>query len=83
MKYLISYDLNSPGQDYTTLTETLEKWGAKKVLYSQWVVRQANTGPKAIFEALWKLMDPNDYLLVVQMDGTAWWGRTMNKIKEI
>lgn len=36
MLFLISYDLNDPGQNYPRVHAALQAFGAKPVLYSQW-----------------------------------------------
>ena len=83
MRYLISYDLNKQ-KDYKSLTDALVSWGAKKVLYSQWCVRLNNSSAAAIRDALWKVMDSDDRLLVVEIDGTGWAGMNLiNKISDI
>lgn len=41
-KYMISYDLLKPGQNYEALWERLRELGARKILYSQWVLRTAS-----------------------------------------
>lgn len=40
---LISYDLISPGNNYEPRYLALRNQGAKKVLYSQWVLRISST----------------------------------------
>ena len=83
MRYLISYDLNKEGQDYASLTDELKKFGAKRVLYSQWVLRHNDTTCAALRDHFWKLMDSNDRLLVMELDGTGWAGmRLMIKLSE-
>ena len=65
MLYLISYDLlDKSRQNYTDLTEILESWGAKRVLESQWIVRQNNTSPVEIRDRLVDLVGGNDRILI-------------------
>lgn len=66
MLYLISYDLNVPGQDYADLIRRLTELGAARVLYSQWVLRSQS---KAIDIAndLLRFIDRNDRLLVSEI----------------
>ena len=81
MRYVISYDLNEPGQDYERLFAALKDWGAKKVLYSQWCVRRNGTTAAKVSDHFWQYMDSNDRILVIAIDGTGWAGyRLMNKI---
>ena len=77
MRYIVSYDLNKQGQDYTSLTDELKKFGAKKVLYSQWVLRHNSTSSAALRDHFWKFMDANDRLLVTELDGDNWAGMNL------
>ena len=61
----ISYDLNSPGQDYTNAIkeiQTLGKWAA--VQKSLWYVISTLTAQQAA-ERVWAKMDSNDSLIVI------------------
>jgi hypothetical protein len=63
--YLITYDLNRPGQDYTKLHEAIRQCGEWcHPLESTWLV---NTNMNATQISNWLLphMDANDYLLVL------------------
>ena len=73
MLYIVSYDLRKPGQDYSGLTEELERLGGKKVLLSQWAMRRTNTSAKALREHFQKFIDDNDRLLVTQVDDWSSW----------
>jgi hypothetical protein len=74
---MISYDLNKPGRDYKTLTDALEKVGARRVLYSQWIVRWNNTTAALIRQYIWTFMDANDRLLVSCLDSADWAGMNL------
>ena len=74
MRYLISYDLDKPGQKYDSVIAALESVGAQRVLFSQWVVRWPNTDAVTIRTWLWGFMDRNDRLLIVCLDSTDWAG---------
>jgi hypothetical protein len=83
MRYIVSYDLNKQGQDYTSLTDELKRFGAKKVLYSQWVLRHNSTTCANLRDHFWKFMDSNDRLLVTELDGSGWAGMNlMTKLSE-
>lgn len=75
-KYLISYDLDKPGQDYHRLIEELERLGALKVLFSEWLLR-VNASAAEVRDHLQKFVDANDMLLVVGLTGEAAWNRLM------
>ncbi len=68
MRYVISYDLNKPGQDYDSLIEELKRHGAKKLLKSQWRLQRTGTSAEKLLDRFWKCMDRNDRLLVMCVD---------------
>ena len=81
MRYVISYDLRKPGQNYQSLYDALENIGAKRVLQSQWGVRRNNTTAKNLRDHFRKYMDSNDRILVTSIDGHDWAGwRLINRI---
>jgi hypothetical protein len=72
--YLISYDLNRPGQDYTSLTEAIKAVAGTwwHHLDSTWIIK--HTGPAtAIRDALSRHIGVNDELLVVKLSGEGAW----------
>ena len=77
MRYLISYDLDSPGQNYDAVIGALRSVGAERVLLSQWVVRWNNTSAVNVRTWLWSQMDRNDRLLVVCLDSADWAGMNL------
>jgi hypothetical protein len=72
MLYLISFDLNRPGQNYSELDAALVRLGARKVLYSQWVTRSTSSAVQ-LRDYLRGCMDANDRVLVSSLD-SAWAG---------
>ena len=64
MRYLISYDLNRPRQNYDELYTALTNLGAIRVLKSQWTVDHGDTSCEQLFNHLWGFMDSTDDLLV-------------------
>lgn len=70
--YLISYDLDKPGQDYPRLVKELERLGAVRVLYSEWIFRSTSSAVE-IRDWLQSFIDGNDMLLVVAPTGEAAW----------
>lgn len=71
--YLIGYDLNKQGQDYTTLIEKIKKIGLWwHCLDSTWIVKSDNTAVE-IRDFLKQFIDNNDELLVVHLSGEAAW----------
>ena len=75
-KYLVSYDLDKPGQDYPRIITELERLGARKVLYSEWILRTTQTAMQ-LCTHLSSFVDGNDKLLVVAITGEAAWTSLM------
>ena len=73
--YLISYDLNRPGQDYPDLWDAIkafDNWW--HFLDSTWIVK-TNWPATQIRDYLRPYLDDNDELLVVRLSGeSAWFG---------
>lgn len=70
----ISYDLNSPGKDYSSVIESIQSLGNwAKVQKSFWYVSSTLTAAQAV-EKVWAHMDANDSLIVVDAtNNTAAW----------
>jgi hypothetical protein len=74
--YWISYDLDKPGQDYRDLIAALEGLGAKRIMYSDWLVN-SNYTAEQLRNHLTQFMDGNDRILVAGLNGVAAWQRLM------
>ena len=81
MRYVVSYDLGKPVQNYQELWDALDKLGAKRALQSQWCLRHNNTTAARLRDYFWRFMDSDDRLLVNSIDGVDWAG--MNLINKI
>lgn len=70
----ISYDLYSPGQDYSSAIEEIKSLGNwAKVHKSFWYVNSSLTAEQAA-KRVWAKMDSNDSLIVVNAtDNDAYW----------
>jgi hypothetical protein len=72
--YLISYDLDRPGpQNYDRLIARLQKLGATRILYSQWLLKfRANAA--ALESDLMNYIDPatDTFLVTALTRDTAW-----------
>lgn len=67
--YIVGYDLNKPGQHYTDLIKTLEGFGTYwHHLDSTWIIKSDLTTIQ-IRDKLQPLIDSNDELLVVRLQG--------------
>jgi CRISPR-associated endonuclease Cas2 len=77
MSYLICYDLDKPGQDYTDVIAALEKLGAQRIQYSVWLLYAQALTPVQIRDHLAHFVDGNDRLLVVGLQNVAAWQNLM------
>ncbi|WP_057876424.1 hypothetical protein [Liquorilactobacillus aquaticus] len=66
--YIISYDLNDPGQRYNDVKETIEDFSiaSRELQRSVWLIR-SESSPDDITDALHKVMDENDSLFVCEL----------------
>lgn len=72
----ISYDLNSPDQNYSAVIEEIKSLGNwAKVQKSFWYVNSSLTASQAV-DRVWAKMDMNDSLIVVDAtnNNAAWQG---------
>lgn len=74
MRYVISYDLLSPGKNYQTLYSALAGLAAQRILLSQWVTRRTGTTAQNLATYIAQYMDANDRLLVASLDSADWYG---------
>ncbi len=61
--YIVSYDLLSPDRNYTALYSELTRMSAKRVLYSQWLVKSSWSAIQ-LKEHFSSYIDSNDRILV-------------------
>ena len=71
-KWLISYDLNVPGQNYKGIDKELVRLGAARVLYSQWVLASSSSAAE-LRDYFKNFLDSNDRLLVSSLQDWAAW----------
>ena len=72
MNVLITYDLQDPTRDYSSLYEEIKKAGNWwHHIDSVWIVK-SDVPPKALGERLLKHLDPKDYLLVTEIKSNTW-----------
>lgn len=71
MLFLISYDLKSPGRDYTSLYNHIKSLGEWwHYLESTWIVKMPYaTDITQISTSIRQMMDSNDCLLVIDITG--------------
>ncbi|KAA0252806.1 MAG: SinR family protein [Acidobacteria bacterium] len=77
--YMIGYDLNHPGQDYTSLEDAIKVLGTWwHCLDSTWIVK-TNQSATSIRNTLKSHIDANDELLVAALNGESAWTGFDNK----
>jgi hypothetical protein len=74
--FVVTYDLRSPGRDYTALWDQLRKVGAVRALESVWLLETSQSATE-VRDALISWMDANDRLLVVEITAHAAWAGTL------
>jgi hypothetical protein len=75
---IITYDLRSPGQDYTSLINAIEKYpNCVKISESCWLINNSQTTAQ-VRDALTPLMDSNDRIFVAALSGEAAWRNTLS-----
>jgi len=80
--YLIGYDLNKSGQDYTTLIQEIKKLGNWwHCLDSTFIVKSSSTA-SLTRDHLKKFIDSNDELLIVCLTGEGAWTGFSEKCSE-
>lgn len=79
----ISYDLYQPGQNYESVIEAIKSLGNwAKVQKSFWYVKSRYSSSDAA-EIVWKSMDRNDSLIVVDAtNNNASWRNISNEVSE-
>jgi hypothetical protein len=72
--YTVSYDLNSPGQDYSKLIAKIKDIsnGYYNALKSFWIIGHPGNA-ETIFDQLSPLIDNNDLLFVSELTQDNWW----------
>lgn len=69
MVYMVSYDLNKPGQNYDDLYQKIK--GASTGVWchpmdSTWII-QSNLTPEGIYNKVKSALDPSDSIFIVQI----------------
>lgn len=77
MSYLISYDLDKPGKDYSGIIAAIHKLGGVKCLYSEWFIANTPLNAAQIFTRLAPFIDANDRILIIGLSGEAHWYNLM------
>jgi hypothetical protein len=71
LTYLITYDLDKPGQNYTNLITALTSAGGVRILLSTWLVQSAETNVQ-LSERYQRHIDANDRLFITAVSSWAY-----------
>lgn len=72
MSKLLTYDLRTPGRDYSKLYEAIKKYDYAKPAESCYILKTSETCVQ-VRDYLFKYMDSNDGLFVAELTGAAAW----------
>lgn len=64
---LVTYDLNSPGQNHSKLLTKIKQYPSWAQLSESSYAIETNTSPQQIFDILKPLIDKNDILYVINL----------------
>ena len=67
--YLISYDLDKPGQNYDRIIARLKQHGAVRMLLSQWALQSNLSAVELRNDLQANGIDGNDRLLITELTG--------------
>jgi len=77
--YIVTYDLNIPGQKYTCIEQKMERYGTKwKFQQSVWIVETPDKA-QDIRDHIKPCLDTNDKLFVGKLSGEAAWSGYSDK----
>lgn len=65
-KYIITYDLNIPGQDYDSLISAIKSYDYIKVLKSAWFIKTGRSASE-IYNHLRPLIDDSDRIFISEI----------------
>ena len=72
MKWLVSYDLDKPGQDYKRIDTELKRLGAVRVLDSEWALESSKSAVQ-LRDYFNSFIDSTDRLLISPLENWASW----------
>lgn len=72
MKYIVSYDLRKPEQNYQGLISRIKEYTHCKVTESCWIL-SVSWSSKKICDDLIRYLDSNDRIIVAKLTGDAAW----------
>lgn len=64
-KFIVTYDLNKPGQDYKDLYSAFEQYDSRRVCKSSWIIKTNDSiDAQSIFNELIKNIDEGDVVFI-------------------
>lgn len=75
MNFLVSYDLNKPGKDYSGVQEAIKKSSTGnwcKPLESVYII-ESNLTVKDIYENIRSHLDVSDRILIIEITSNSYW----------
>ena len=75
MNYLVSYDLNKPGKDYSGVYKAIQNASTGvwcKPLESVYVIC-SNLTAQAIYNKICPFLDTNDRILIIEVTSNSYW----------
>jgi hypothetical protein len=83
MSKIITYDLDSPGQDYSKLIDAIKSYSDwAKISESCWVISSADSCV-TIRDNLKNYIDTNDKLFVATLNGEAAWSGSISSTDDV
>ena len=80
--FIVTYDLNTPGKDYSSLISKIKTYSYSKICESVWVVK-SNHSSSEVRDSLLKEIDYNDRLFVAKLTGEAAWRNCIDSTDNI
>jgi hypothetical protein len=81
-KYVITYDLCKPGQNYDNLIAAIKKYSWAKVTESSWFIGTADSAA-TVRDNLLRYIDSGDRLMVAALTGEASWHNCLASTDDI
>lgn len=79
--FLVTYDLNAPGQKHAKVLEKIKSFNWAKLSESSYAI-ESNSSPKEIFDTYFEpLLDGNDTLYVISLH-MPYWGLGSKDVNE-
>lgn len=75
MNYLVSYDLNKPGKDYSGVQRAIQNASTGvwcKPLESVYII-QSNLTAQSIYNKICPFLDGSDRILIIEASGESYW----------